>query len=438
MLAISEAMTTRLRPVQPGRSSLVSVLDLGASKICCVVARLSPCAEGKALKKRTHTAEVLGFGYGPSAGIKGGAVIDQGAAEKAVRAAVGIAERMAGVTVQSIIVNVSAGRLSSEMFNATVALGGHAVEGGDLARVLRTVNKRSVRDERSALHALPVGYSLEGQGGIQDPRGMVGQSLGVDVAVITAETLAMRNIELVLNRCHLQVEGFIATPYACGLSALADDEAELGVACVDFGASTTSVGVFKGGHLMFVDAVAVGGHNITLDIARNLSISIEEAERLKTMHASVLPSQSDERDLIAISPISGGKDEATQVPRAVLTRIIRPRVEEILTIIGDRLQAMRMADISGRRFVLTGGGSELTGLPEMARRILGRNVRCGRPLGVSGLPAMAKGPAFCAVAGMLIYPQVCEHELAGERPRAVMTGTDGYFSRIGQWLRSGF
>jgi len=434
-----DAMTARVKPVQPGRASLVSVLDIGSTKICCVIARLRPRGEGRALKGRTHVVEVLGFGYGASAGVKAGVISDLEAAEQAIRTVVGIAERAAGVTVQSVIVNVSAGRLGSETFNASVSLDGHAVEGGDLRRVLAAVNERSVRDERAVLHALPIGYSLDGQKGLRDPRGMVGDALGVDVAVVTAETLAMRNIELALNRCHLEVEAFIATPYASGLSALVDDEASLGVGCIDFGGATTTVAVFNEGHLVYADAIAIGGHNITLDLARQLSISIEDAERLKTLHASVLPGQTDDRDLVTIQPVGAGQDEAPmQIPRSTLTRIVRPRIEEILNVLRDRLQATGMIDVSGRRFVMTGGASELTGLSELARRMLARNVRQGRPLGVSGLPEMAKGAAFSTVTGMLIYPQVCADEYVQPARSQRLTGTDGYFARIGGWLRTSF
>src|SRR5690606_14286747 len=126
--------------------------------------------------------------------------------------------------------------------------------------------------------------------------GMVGDTLGVDVAVVSAETLAMRNIELVLHRCHLQIEALMATPYASGLATLVDDEAQLGVAVIDMGGATTTVAVFAEGQLVHADAIAIGGHHLTLDLARQLSISVADAERLKTLHASVLPGQADERD----------------------------------------------------------------------------------------------------------------------------------------------
>lgn len=436
---MTDAMTARLRPVQPGRTTLVAVLDIGSTKICCVIARLTPRPEGKSLKGRTHQAEVIGFGYGPSAGVKSGVISDLDKAEQAIRSVVGMAERMAGLTVQSVVVNVTAGRLGSETFSASVSLDGQEVERDDLQKVLRAVNERSVRPERSIVHALPIGYSLDGQKGIRDPKGMVGEKLAIDVAVISAETLAMRNIELVLHRCHLQVEALVATPYASGLATLVDDEGQLGVACIDFGGATTTVSVFSDGHVVYTDAIAIGGHHLTLDIARQLSVSVADAERLKTLYASALPGQADERDLISIVPVGAQPDEAPgQIPRSALTRIVRPRIEEILTAIRDRMQATGMMDICGRRFVLTGGASELTGLPEVARRVLARNVRNGRPMGIAGLPEMAKGAGFATVAGMLIYPQVCSQEYAAPRSSRKMTGTDGYLARVGSWLRSGF
>ncbi|ODT68688.1 MAG: cell division protein FtsA [Pelagibacterium sp. SCN 63-23] len=432
-------MTSRLRPVQPGKTTLVAVLDIGSTKICCVIARLVPRAEGKSLRGRTHQAEVIGFGYGPSTGVKSGVVVDIEKAEHAIRNVVGMAERAAGLTLESVVVNVTAGRLGSETFSAAVSLDGQEVEKADIVRVLKAVNSRSVRPERSIIHALPIGYALDGQNGIRDPKGMVGEKLGVDVAVVSAETLAMRNLELVLHRCHLQIEALVATPYASGLASLVDDEAQLGVACIDFGGATTTVSVFNDGHMVYADAIAIGGHHLTLDIARQLSVSVSDAERLKTLHGSVLPGQADEREMIPIQPVGASHDEAPgQIPRAVLTRIMRPRIEEILTAIRDRMQATGMMDVCGRRFVLTGGASEMTGLPEVARRTLARNVRNGRPMGVAGLPEIAKGAAFSTVAGMLVYPQVCAQEYTEPRGRGKLTGTDGYFARMGNWLRSSF
>ncbi len=420
------------------RRAVTSVLDVGSSKICCLIARLTPSDGGQSLRGRTHAVEVLGFGHQRSRGIKSGVVVDLDAAEEAIRLAVDAAERMAGVTIGSLIVNVSAGRLKSETCAASVAVSGEAVEESDIGRVLAAGRAYSVSGERAVVHSLPVGYSLDGSGGVAEPRGMIGRTLGVDVHVVSADAAPLDNLELCINRCHLSVEAMVASPYVSGLSVLADDEAELGAAVVDCGGGTTTVAVFDRGRLVHVDAIAIGGRHVTTDIARGLSTPIAAAERLKTMHGAAMPAASDERDLLSVPAIGDG-DEPEQIPRSMLTRIIRPRVEEILELVRDRLNASGLAGLVGRRLVLTGGASQLTGLAEAARRTLARNVRLGRPLGVAGMPEVAKGPAFATTAGLLIYPQVAELEQfdGGEAPLA-LTGTGGYIARVGRWFRESF
>ena len=285
--------------------------------------------------------------------------------------------------------------------------------------MLAAGRRHSVTEGRSVVHALPIGYSLDADGGIADPRGMVGERLGVDMHMVTGDAQPLRNLELCINRCHLSIEALVASPYASGLSVLVDDEAELGCACIDFGGGTTTIAVFMKGKFVHVDAVAVGGQHITTDIARGLSTRIEDAERLKTMHGSALPGVSDDRDILSVPPIGDDEhDVPNQVPRSALTRIIRPRVEEILELVRDRLNASGFAPLVGRRMVLTGGASQLTGLAEAARRVLARNVRLGRPLGVAGMPEVAKGPAFATAVGLLIYPQVAEMEQIDVRASA--------------------
>ncbi len=423
------------------RPSIVSVLDVGTTKVCCLIARLTPRPAVDCLPGRTHAVEVLGIGHQRSRGMKSGVVSNLDQAEQSIRQAVDAAERMAGVTVESLIVNLSCGRISSETYSAGVGLAGQAVVESDIGRVLSAGRRHSVTDGRSVVHSLPIGYSIDADSGIADPRGMIGSRLGVDMHVVSADTPPLRNLELCINRCHLSIEMMVATPYASGLSTLADDEAELGSACIDFGGGTTTIAVFMKGQFVHADAIAVGGQHITTDIARGLSAKLEDAERLKTMHGSALPSIADDRDFLSVPPIGDDEGEvATQVPRSSLTRIIRPRVEEILELVRDRLNASGFAGMVGRRMVLTGGGSQLNGMVEAARRILARNVRLGRPLGVSGMPDVARGPAFATAVGLLIYPQVAEMEQfdAGYENYFAKTGTGGYFARVGQWFKESF
>src|SRR5690606_27645604 len=161
------------------RSGILTVLDVGSSKVCCVVAKLSPREDGNLLRGRTHRIQVIGIGHQKSQGVKSGVVIDLDRAEHAVRLAVDAAERMAGLTVDSLIVNMTAGRLKSEAFSATINLGGHEVDEADISRVLALGAKQALKSEREVIHSLPVGFSLDAERGVRDPRGMVGETLGV-------------------------------------------------------------------------------------------------------------------------------------------------------------------------------------------------------------------------------------------------------------------
>lgn len=420
---------------------LLTVLDVGSSKVSCIIARLRPHEGGTLLPGRTHRMEVLGIGFQRSRGVKSGVIIDLDAAEQSIRLAVDAAERMAGLTVDSLIVNISAGRLKSEAFSASVNLGGHEVEQSDIRRVLAAGAKQALAAERHLVHSLPVGYTLDGERGVRDPMGMLGEKLGVDMHVLTADSAPLRNLELCVNRCHLSVEAMVATPYASGLAALVGDEAEMGAACIDMGGGTTTISVFSEGKFIHADAIAIGGNHVTMDIARGFSTRMEDAERLKVMFGSALPSAADDRDLISVPSIGDDdRDVPNQYPRSVLTRIIRARVEETLELVRDRLNQSGLGHIVGKRVVLTGGASLLPGMPEAGRRILARNVRIGRPLGIAGLPEAAKGAAFSAAVGLLIYPQVAGIEERSVRAASfgLLTGTGGRIQRVSQWLRESF
>jgi cell division protein FtsA len=207
------------------------------------------------------------------------------------------------------------------------------------------------------------------------------------------------------------------------------------------GGGTTTISVFSEGKFIHADAIAIGGMHVTMDVARGFSTRMEDAERLKVMYGSALPSAADDRDMISVPPIGDDdRDVPNQYPRSVLTRIIRARVEETLELVRDRLNASGLGHIVGKRVVLTGGASQLTGMPEVARRILARNVRIGRPLGIAGLPEAAKGSAFSATVGLLIYPQVAGIEERSVRAASGgrLIGSGGRISRVGQWLKTSF
>jgi cell division protein FtsA len=441
MSPLQYGLTPKMKPISPKRTALIAVLDIGTSKIACLIARLKPHPPQEVLRRRSHAIEIIGFGHTGARGMKAGAVIDLAEAEEAVRHAVDLAERTAEVQIESVIVSVSAGRMGSELLSASITIPEPAVTDHDIARVLAAVSHRSARDGRVVLHSLPIDYRLDDTRGIRDPRGMVGRRFGVDMQVATIDTAVARNLMLVVESCHLNVEAMVAGPYVAALSALADDESDLGAALVDIGAGTTAMAVFSGGRFVHADGFAVGGNHITMDIARGLNATVYDAERIKTIYGSVLSGGLDERDMITVPPLAAEDREPPQfVSRAALVRIIKPRVEEILEMVRDRLARSPFAAEPRARVVLTGGSSQLIGLPELASRILGRPVRIARPLGIAGLPDAAKGPAFAVAAGLLVYPQAAHLEYFEPRhAQHLMTGTGGgYVARLGRWLRESF
>ena len=431
--------TPKTRPTPQKRTALAASLDIGTSKIACMIARLRPCPSNGALRGRSHAVELMGYSQIQSRGVKAGAVVDLAECEQAVRQAVSLAERMAKVRVESVLLSATGGRLQGQLIEAAADLHGGAVTSADVSRVTSAGMRHATGEGRTVLHALPVGYTLDGAKGIRDPRGMVARQFGVDMNVVTADATVARNLMLVVERCHLNVEAMAASPYMAGLSVLTDDEADLGAAVVEMGAGTTTIAVYSGGRFVHASGFAVGGHHITMDLARGLSACIADAERIKTLYGTVLTGGSDARELMSVPAAGDERDVPQIVSRATIGNIVRQRAEEIFEMVRDRLADSPFAAEPKARVVLSGGASQLTGIAELATQILGRPVRVGRPLGFGRLPSEAKTASFAVPTGLLVYPQYAQLEHVEPRhTRQLRTGTDGYFGKVGRWLREGF
>jgi cell division protein FtsA len=435
---LSRGLAPRMRPLHKRRTAVVAALDVGTSKIACMIARLKPRGREPGLDGRTHSIGVMGIGHTRARGVKSGHVVDLALAEEAIRTALDAAERAAKVEIAAVALATSGGRLGSESFAASLRLPGASVEEGDIGRVQDAASLHSVRGGRAVLHSLPVGYGIDGTAGIRDPRGMLGQVLSVDLHVVTADLPPLKNLLLCVERCHLSVEGLIAAPYAAGLGVLAADEAEMGATVLDLGNGTTTAAVFAGGDCVHVDGIALGGSHVTMDLARGLSTGAAEAERLKTLHGSVLSGTSDEHDMVTVRGVGDDpRESANAVSRAQIFRLIRPRVEELVELIRDRLKAANMLAAANRRIVLTGGGAQLTGLAELVGRVFGTTTRIGRPLGMLDLSEAARSPAFAVCAGLIAYAQFAGREHFEPR-RRYARGETGYLTRVGRWLKESF
>ena len=416
-----------------GRSGLIAALDVGSSKICCFIAE-----EGD-----DGTPRVTGIGQQISHGVKAGAVVDMGLAEGAILNSVHAAEQMAGETISGLLVNLSGGYPASTSVGVEIAINGHEVSDVDVRRALDQgyqvqALQANGHGERQLIHSIPTGYSIDGSRGIQDPRGMFGEHLGVNMHIVTAGSGAVRNLSTCIQRCHLDIAGFVVSPYASGLAVLVEDEMDLGVTVVDMGGGTTSLAVFRGGKAVFTDVIAVGGSHVTNDIARGLSTSLVHAERLKTLYGHAMANASDDHAMIDVPQVGEEDDEPPhKVPRSLLVNIIQPRLEETFELVRSRLEANGMDKVGGRRVVLTGGASQLPGLRDLATVILDKQVRIGRPTRVTGLAEATGGPAYAACAGLLHYALDRETDL----PVAALgpaREANGFVGRVGEWLREHF
>jgi len=434
-----ERQTPKTRPMANRRTALVASLDVGTSKIACLIARLKPSPSNEALRGRTHAVELIGYSQIQSRGVKAGAVVDLAECEKAVRQAVALAERMAKLRVEAVLLSVSGGRLAGQLVEAAADIRGGSVTASEISRITSAGMHHATGEGRTVLHALPVGYALDGVKGIRDARGMVARQFGVDMNVVTADATVAKNLMLVVERCHINVEAVAASPYVAGLSVLTDDEADLGAAVVEMGAGSTTIATYSGGRFVHASGFALGGQHITMDLARGIGACIADAERIKTLYGTVLTGGSDTRELMSV-PTAGDERDAPQiVSRATIANIVRHRAEEIFEMVRDRLADSPFAPEPRARVVLSGGAAQLTGTVELATRILNRPVRIGRPLGFGRLPNEAKGASFAVPTGLLVYPQYAHLEHVEPRhTRQLRTGTDGYFGKVGRWLREGF
>jgi cell division protein FtsA len=416
----------RKPPIRP-RGSLTAALDIGSTKICCFIARVDD-----------DKPRVLGIGHQISRGVRSGTIVDLDTAGKSILNAVHAAEEMAGDTIESVLVNLSGGFSASRIIRAEIAVTGREITDADMRRALEHGYMMREPGDRQIIHSVPVGFSVDDSRGIRDPRGMLGERLGVNMHVVTASAASVRNHTSAVGRSHLEIEGLVVSPYASGLSCLVEDEIGLGVTVVDMGGGTTTIGVFFDGNLIFADYVPVGGAHVTNDIARGLSTSVAHAERMKTLFGSAIASSTDEREMIAVPQI-GEEDEGhvTHVPKSLLVGIIAPRIEETFELVRNRLEASGFDKVAGRRVVLTGGACQLHGAREFAGLILDKQVRVGRPQGVAGLAEATGGPAFATAAGLLHFALSERAEVSGARhspggpPR-------GVFGRLGYWLKQNF
>ena len=314
------------------------------------------------------------------------------------------AQKMANLRVDHVIACLSGANPRSYGLAGEIQLSDATVSEQDVARVLAACDVPDYGPGREVLHAHPVNFAIDHRSGFGDPRGQVGNRLACDLHLLTVDTTAVQNLIYCIKRCDLELAGIASSAYVSSIASLVEDEQELGAACIDMGGGATGVSVFMKKHMIFTDAVRMGGDHVTADIAKGLQVPMAVAERIKTMHGGVIATGMDDREMIEIGADSGDwEKDRRKVSRAELIGIMRPRVEEILEEVRALLDAAGFDQMRSQQVVLTGGASQIPGLDGLAARILGQNVRLGRPLRVQGLPQAATGPAFASSIGLCLF-----------------------------------
>ena len=439
--AAHHAMRERLKAGL--RQGSIALIDVGSSKVACLIAEIDPAQRG-ASEGRDGGASggygalrIVGAGQNRSRGVRLGEIVDMDEADRAIRAAVTQAERDSGRRVFHAIATLTGAYPRSHALNAEVEISGGRVARPDLAKAVLGCQPPPARGGfgagRDVLHATPVNWSVDAQQSVADPIGFSGRRLGVDLHVLTVADNAIQNLAHCLARADLELAGVASTSYVSGLSSLVEEELEDGAACVDMGGGATTVSMFLRGKLMFADLVRMGGEHVTLDIVRGLGLGQADAERLKTLEGSAIALDGAARDPLDLG--SGYFGGGARPTRSDLSAVIRPRVEETLELARDRLEQAGFAYLPARRIVLTGGAAQLPGAVETAQRVFGRQARLGRPMRISGLPPTFSGPAFSGVAGLAAYAlRVGEEAWDIVEPKPE-TPTKGPLSGVFRWFR---
>lgn len=388
---------------------VIAILDIGSSKIACLVLRFDGSrrqSEDSSIGSLAGQSgfRVIGAATTRSRGVQFGEITAMQETERAIRTAVQAAQKMADIRVDHVIACFSGANPRSYGLNAQVELEGQVVTEQEVGRVLAECDVPDFGEGREVLHAQPVNFALDNRSGLSDPRGQLGQSLAVDMHMLTVDGTAIQNLLHCIKRCDLELAGIASSAYVSGVSSLVEDEQELGAACIDLGGGSTGVSIFMKKHMIFADTVRMGGDHITSDISMGLGVPTAKAEWIKTMHGGLHATGMDDREMIEIGGETGDwEHDRRTVSRAELIGIMRPRVEEILEEVRARLDAAGFDHLPSQQIVLTGSSSQIPGLDGLASRILGQQVRLGRPLRVHGLPQAATGPGFASAVGLSLF-----------------------------------
>lgn len=381
-------------------TKIIAGIELGSSKTATVVAQVT-IDEGS----YEQTINIIGVSSVPSKGIKKGQIVNIEESVESTVSSIEAAERMAGHNLDAAFVSLGGAHIHSQNSHGVVAVSGQSGEivDSDVDRVIEAASAISLPASREIVHVLPREFVVDGEAGVKDPVGMSGVRLEVETHVVTASNAAIKNLSKSLGEADLKINDMVFSGLASSYAVLTETEKELGCVLIDIGAGTTSVVAFVDGSLAYSGVIPVGAKNVTNDIAIGLRVSLDTAEKIKLSLSNIKKNDkvapTDELDLVSL-----GISEVSKVSKKTLVEgIIRPRLNEIFTMVRLELEREKIINRIPSGAVITGGGAKTIAAIESAKRMLTLPVRIGIPSGISGLIDDCLDPTFSVPIGLLIY-----------------------------------
>jgi cell division protein FtsA len=384
---------------------IVVGIDIGTSKIVTLIAKVD------------ENVNVLGVSESPANGVRKGQIVDIDEAVLSINNSLEAAERMAGYSASHIIASIGGSHIESQNSRGVVAVAHPEGEitPNDLARVIDAARAVSLPSSRDIIHVLPRSYIVDGQEGIKDPIGMTGVRLEVDTHIISANSTSIRNMEKAFSEVGVDLDAVVFSGYASSLAVLSDTEKELGVVLVDIGAGTTDLSIYIDGSVAYSSVIPIGARHITNDLAIGLRISLESAEKIKLFLSNPVKKQFkleddvEERtektgsDEIDLSGLALAEELRKVSKKTLIDGIIRPRLNELFTMIGIEIKKSGFGGQIPSGIVITGGGAKTVGITDSAKRTLAMPVRIAIPTNLKGIIDEVGEPSFATVIGLVSY-----------------------------------
>ncbi len=402
---------------------LIVGLDIGTSKVTCMVAEARP--DGR--------LNVVGLATHPMSGLKRGVVVNIEATVDAISRVVQEVELMAHCKVRDVYTGIAGSHIKSFNSNGMVAIKDKEVTPMDLERVIEVARAMPIPAEQQILHILTQEFIIDGQGGVREPIGMSGVKLEVKVHIVTGAVSAAQNVIKCVRRCGLEVMDLILQPLASSYAVLTEDEKELGVCVVDIGGGTTDIAVFTQGAIRHTAVLPVAGDQITNDIAMALRTPTSEAEELKIQKGVALHTLADSDEMVEVPGV--GDRPPRKLSRQALANVIEPRVVELFELVQAELRRSGYEELLSSGIVLTGGSSVMAGMEELGESIFNMPVRVGAPQYEGGLADVVCQPYYSAAMGLIM-------EGMAQRRRGIMARDTRsvwqMFGKMKAWFQKNF